>query len=96
MAETAPTRRDGHLQVTPSAAAWAGSGRRVQLASSRERDGYRWKRVLGDGCVPDGRASANQSGHRRRLLNRMLDLDAGDVRIADRALYRNGTQGKVA
>ncbi len=85
MAETAPTRRDGHLQVI------AERGRlgwqRVSGYNWRalvECDVSRWKRVLGDGLRSrtDGRQQT-EVAIAAGVLNRMLDLGRPEyVRIA--------------
>ena len=85
MAETAPTRRDGHLQAI------AERGRTGWLRASGynwralvECDVSRWKRVLGDGLRSrtDGRQQT-EVAIAAGVLNRMLDLGRPEyVRIA--------------
>ena len=74
-AETAPTQRDRHLQLMPSAAAWAGSGHLVTIGALVEADIGRYKRVIGDALRSrtEGRQTT-EVAIAVASLNRMLKL----------------------
>ena len=85
MAETAPTQRDGHLQII---------GERGRMGWQRvsgynwralvESDIAQWKCVIGDGLrLQTGRRQATEVAIAADVLNRMLDLGRPEyVRLA--------------
>jgi hypothetical protein len=85
MAETAPTQRDGHLQII---------GEHGRMGWQRvsgynwcalvESDIAQWKRVIGDGLrLQAGRRQATEVAIAADVLNRMLDLGRPEyVRLA--------------
>jgi hypothetical protein len=85
MADSAPTKRDRHLQlIAPSAVAWAGSGHLVTIGVPWWRPiSGRYKRVIGDALRSrTGGRQTTEVAIAAASLNRMLELDRPEyVRI---------------